>query len=156
MLPPAVEAFTEIEESYPQSPEFAQARSARIAADVAIARTVAAPALPGPFAGDDVGPVAVTFYNVASTPVQVLVSGSSLHQIELPACGDCDPDVQRACATMAGRPSVVLRLWPGTFEVVARVPPGTPKAPAAHVGTVTAAVVDSKIRPGGYCVSTGP
>ena len=62
-------------------------RSARIAADVAISRNAAVP---------------VTFYNVSPTPVQVLISGTSVHQFELPACAGCGPDLQRAaprCAT---------------------------------------------------------
>lgn len=149
-LPAAVEAFAEIEKSYPLSPELAQARSARIAADVAIARKVPAPALPAPYTGDEIGPVPVTFYNVASTPVQVLVSGSSVHQIELPACAGCEPDVRLACGSAAGRPSGVLRLRPGTYDVVSRATRTPPQ-----VGTVTAAIVDGEVAPGRFCVSTG-
>jgi len=151
LLAPAVETLAVIEKSYPQSPELAQARSARIAADVALAVGRPAPAVPAPFAGDAVGPVPVTLYNVAPTPVQVLVGGSSMHQVELPACADCGADRQRACSTAAGRPQVVVRLAPGRFDVVIRAPGSPPR-----VGTITPAVDDEGVvRAVCYCVSTG-
>lgn len=150
-LDQAAASLGALEASYPNAAEAAQARSARIAAEVALAKGGQAPALPPPFAGDSPGTIAVTFFNVSPTsPSQVLVSGSSTHQFDLPVCAGCAPDDPRACDSASGKPSVVVRLKAGVFDVLLRPVSGGGTTPKVNTDTFTG---------GGtyrYCVFTTP
>lgn len=120
----AKDMFAAVEGGYPQSPQAAQARSARIAAEVAIAKAGPPIALPEPFTTDTPGAIEVVYFNVTDQPVQVLVAGTTAHQFDLPACVGCPPYEAGACDTASGKPSFTLRLRPGSYDVLSRPQPG--------------------------------
>lgn len=130
----AAEAFDAFVAGYPADPQVAQARANAIAARAAEVAGGAL-ALPGPYAGDDVGPVQVTFYNDSPEEVRVYVVGATAHEVVLPPCTTCPPryaTAEEACPSFDGRPSAAVQLGAGTFTVVGRFASADP-----DVGTDT-------------------
>ncbi|OLT13932.1 hypothetical protein BJF78_20810 [Pseudonocardia sp. CNS-139] len=111
--------------AYPNDPGILQARSAVVAATIAGAKGAPLPPLPGPLAGDNVGPVAYTIYNDSPYEVRVLLNGPTTHEVVIPPCPDCGtgyavppPD----CPSRPGLPSVTLRLLVGVYDDLAFSP----------------------------------
>lgn len=103
---------------YPADPGIPQARSAIIAARVAVANGAPVP-LPAPLGGNSPGTVELTYYNTSQDPARILVSGPTAHEIVIPPCPNCAPLLVGApddCEYGADRPSVTLRLQPGVYE----------------------------------------
>lgn len=114
----AVTQFDAFLKSYPKDGRVKQVKAARISAVVGLAMKVTLP-LPPPLGGNNTGSIPISFYNDSRDPVTVLIAGPTAHQIKLPGCPACpkmypknDP---KACADLAGRPSVTLRLTPTTY-----------------------------------------
>ncbi|MGH3932793.1 MAG: tetratricopeptide repeat protein [Pseudonocardiaceae bacterium] len=120
-------AITQLDQflaTYPESPQAAQARSAIIAAKVAAEVGESLP-LPAPLGDNSPGDNAVTFYNDSPLEVRVLVAGPTAHEFTLPPCPGCPASyrlTEDACPTFAGKPSMTLRLRPGTYHMVGTYP----------------------------------
>jgi outer membrane protein assembly factor BamD (BamD/ComL family) len=118
----AVEATTTLGtflEAYPNDPGVPQAKSALIAAKVAVQTGVPLP-VPPPLGGNDPGSIEVTFYNDSNSPVTIFVAGPTAHEVALPACGVCpesypQQDDPAACKDRNGRPSVTMHLTPNAY-----------------------------------------
>jgi hypothetical protein len=114
----ATDRFQRLVADYPNDPGVQQARSAIIAAEVGRAAGLPLP-LPAPL--DAPGAQSVTLYNAAASEVRVLVAGPTAHEVTLPPCVGC-PEVYEtragSCPGAAGKPSVSLRMQPGTYYVL--------------------------------------
>ena len=116
----AVTMFESFLASYPKDPGAPQALSALIAARVAAESLFPVP-LPPPYGGLTPGTINVTFYNDRNQPTHVLLAGATAHEFVLPACPTCPSEYaagQETCPTLAGRPSVSLRLNPGMYHFI--------------------------------------
>jgi tetratricopeptide (TPR) repeat protein len=121
-------AFDTLVASYPDDPQAAQAIANAIAAE-ASDRTGAAVPLPGPFAGDNPGPIPLTIYNDNPAEVRVLVVGPTAHEIVIPGCPGCPAEyatAAEACPSLAGKPSSRLTLPAGDYTVVGIYPTASP------------------------------
>jgi hypothetical protein len=77
--------------------------------------------LPLPAPIDVQGSEPVLVYNAAATEVRVLVAGPTAHELTLPPCPGCPasyPLGVQSCPGAAGKPSIPLRLRPGTYYVM--------------------------------------
>jgi tetratricopeptide (TPR) repeat protein len=114
----ATDRFQRLVADYPNDPGVPQARSAIIAAEVGRAAGLPLP-LPAPL--DAPAAQSVTLYNAAASEVRVLVAGPTAHEVTLPPCAGC-PEVYEtrtgSCPGSAGKPSVTLRMQPGTYYVL--------------------------------------
>lgn len=121
------EATTQLNQfvqTYPNEPRVAQARSVLIAAHI-LAVNGAPPFVPAPLGGDDPGPISVTFYNDSQVEQRVYVAGPTAHEFVLPGCPGCPSSYSSflqplgggggPCDDLSGRPSLTLRLVPGTY-----------------------------------------
>lgn len=117
-------AITELDKlanAYPDSPLAAQARSVVIAARVAVEKAGGSPpVLPAPLGGNSPGSIVLTFYNDSPLEARVLIAGPTAHEITVPGCPGCPAQYEpgaKVCPTFAGKPSVTLRLQPGTYDM---------------------------------------
>jgi tetratricopeptide (TPR) repeat protein len=114
----ATDRFQTLVADYPNDPGVQQARSAIIAAEVGRAAELPLP-LPAPLGAP--ASQSVTLYNAAASEVRVLVAGPNAHEVTLPPCVGC-PEVYEtqagSCPGSAGKPSVSLRMNPGTYYVM--------------------------------------
>jgi tetratricopeptide (TPR) repeat protein len=114
----ATDRFQRLVADYPNDPGVQQARSAIIAAEVGRAAGLQLP-LPAPLGAP--ASQSVTLYNAAASEVRVLVAGPNAHEVTLPPCVGC-PEVYEtqagSCPGSAGKPSVSLRMQPGTYYVL--------------------------------------
>jgi hypothetical protein len=114
----ALNQFDAFLTSYPKDSRVKQVQAAQISAEVGLAMKVTLP-LPPPLGGNNTGSIPITFYNDSKDPVTVLIAGPTAHRITLPACPACPKSYPKndpkACANLAGRPSVTLRLTPTTY-----------------------------------------
>jgi TolA-binding protein len=106
-------------QAYPKHKAIAQAKSALIAAKVAVAAKVRLP-VPPPLGGNSPGTLELVVYNDSSDPLRLLLAGPTAHDVSLPGCRSCPRTYSRgdpkACASLSGLPSVKLRLNPGTYR----------------------------------------
>ena len=126
-------------QAYPGDPRVAQARSVIIAAHI-LAVNGAPPFVPAPLGGNTPGGIEVTYYNDSPVEQHVYVAGPTAHEFVLPPCPGC-PDAYSAitpigapgpCDDLSGRPSLTLRLNPGTYLELAES-----ATDATDVGTLT-------------------
>lgn len=121
------EATTQLEAliaAYPNGPQVAQARSAIIAATVSEANGGEPLPLPAPLGDNAPGSIPVTFYNDSPVEQHVYVVGPTAHEFTLPPCPTCPqsylsldtPLSGDPCSSVAGLPSLTLRLDPGTYS----------------------------------------
>lgn len=126
----AIDQLDKLATTYPDDPGTAQARSAIIAAEVARQKDGPAPGLPAPLGDNSPGDIAVTFYNDNPLEVHVLITEPTAHDITVPGCPGCAPSyltATEACPTLRGKPSVTLRLQPGTYDFLGSYTSGTPR-----------------------------
>lgn len=119
--PGAIEELDKLATAYPDSPLVAQARSAIIAARVAIEKVDGPPpVLPAPLGGNSPGNIELIFYNDNPLEARILVAGPTAHEITVPGCAGCPAEYaagDKGCPTFAGKPSATLRLRPGSYDV---------------------------------------
>lgn len=116
----AITMFESFLASYPKDPAAPQALSALIAARVSAESAFSLP-LPPPYSGNTPGTINVTFYNDRNQPTHVLLAGATAHEFVLPACPTCPSEYaagQETCPTLAGLPSVTLRLNAGLYHFI--------------------------------------
>lgn len=119
----AVEHFETVLSNYPNHAVAAAAGSAYVAGVIAVEKPGTVPALPPPLAGNSPGSIKLSFFNDSSQPTEVLVAGPTAHRFTIPACPSCPvayDNVDDACPTPNGRPTVDLFLRPGDYHVVSR------------------------------------
>jgi tetratricopeptide (TPR) repeat protein len=114
----AADRFTALVTDYPDDPRVAQARSAIISAEVGLVVGVPLP-LPAPI--DAPASETMVVYNATATEVRVLIAGPTAHEFTLPACVACLPVYNtraEGCAGPSGRPSMPIRIQPGTYYLL--------------------------------------
>lgn len=120
----ATTQLTQFVEAFPAEPRVAQARSVLIAAHI-LAINGAPPFVPAPLGDNNPGPISVTFYNDSQVEQRVYVAGPTAHEFVLPGCPGCPSSYSSfllplgggggPCDDLSGRPSLTLRLVPGTY-----------------------------------------
>ncbi|MFD0205903.1 MULTISPECIES: hypothetical protein [Saccharothrix] len=106
---------------FPEHGSLPQARSARIAAAVAIGTGARVP-VPAPLG--EGGPITISFYNTVNSEITIKLAGSTAHEFTLPPCTTC-PEFHppgtgdAACDSPVGRPLFAVSLREGTHHVLA-------------------------------------
>lgn len=125
----AIAELDKLTAAYPDDPRAAQARSAIIAARVAIEKDGGpAPVLPAPLGGNSPGTIELRLYNDNPLEARVLLAGATAHEITIPGCPGCPASYGPAddkCPTLTGKPSVTLRLKAGTYDMLVSRPADT-------------------------------
>ncbi|MCE6998444.1 hypothetical protein LZG04_27120 [Saccharothrix sp. S26] len=117
----AIAALDRFIRTFPNHGDLPQARSARIAADVAVGTGARVP-VPAPLGAG--GPITITFINTVNRSIDIKVAGSTAHEFTLPPCTSC-PEFyplgkgSDACGSPVGRPSFTVGLNAGTHHVLA-------------------------------------
>lgn len=117
---------------YPDHQGTPQARSTVIAAKVAealLSRDAAAavPPIPEPLGDLSPGSISVTIHNSAPREALIRIAGVTAHEFVIPPCADCTA-VDEGCGSLAGKPSVTVRLRPGSYaEMVSSTDSATPR-----------------------------
>ncbi|MEU4768007.1 hypothetical protein AB0H12_32630 [Actinosynnema sp. NPDC023794] len=107
--------------TFPEHGDLPQAKSARIAAKVAIGTGARVP-VPAPLGAG--GPITITFYNTVNASIDIKLAGSTAHEFTLPPCATC-PEYHApgtgaaACDSPVGRPLFAVGLGAGTHHVLA-------------------------------------
>ncbi|TQM79922.1 hypothetical protein FHX81_2236 [Saccharothrix saharensis] len=107
--------------TFPEHGDLPQARSALIAAEVAVGTGARVP-VPAPLGTG--GPLTITFYNTVNSPIDMKLAGSTAHEFTLPACTGC-PEAyaagtgDEACDSPVGRPLFAVGLNAGTHHLLA-------------------------------------
>ncbi|MFI9008148.1 hypothetical protein ACIGNX_13065 [Actinosynnema sp. NPDC053489] len=117
----AIASFDRFIRTFPEHGDLPQARSAQIAAQVAIGTGARVP-VPAPLGAG--GPNTITFYNTVNSPITIKLAGSTAHEFTLPPCETC-PEAYApgagpaACDSPIGRPLFAVGLGGGTHHVLA-------------------------------------
>ncbi|MBB5801368.1 hypothetical protein F4560_001136 [Saccharothrix ecbatanensis] len=107
--------------TFPDHGDLPQAKSAQIAAKVAIGTGARVP-VPAPLGTG--GPITITFYNVVNSSIDIKLAGSTAHEFTLPACTTC-PEVYApgagaaACDSPIGKPLFAVGLGEGAHHLLA-------------------------------------
>ncbi len=117
----AVSTLDRFVRTFPDHGDLPQAKSARIAAEVAIGTGARVP-VPAPLGTG--GPVTITFYNTVNSSIEIKLAGPTAHEFTLPACAAC-PEFYApgtgadACHSPIGRPLFAVGLGEGTHHLLA-------------------------------------
>ena len=147
----ALEHFETVTSKYPDHSTAPAARSAVIAATIAVEQPGTVPPLPAPLGDNEPGAISLIFWNDTSVPTEVLVSGPTAHRFVIPGCDFCPEAYDNeadACVSMSGRPRFQLRLRPGTYYAINR----DAEDPGGGAGLITINLSGSEI----YCLYRGP
>lgn len=96
--------------------------------------------VPAPLGGNSSGNIELIFYNDNPLEARVLVSGPTAHEITVPGCPGCPAQYapgDSTCPNLAGKPSVTLRLQPGTYDVLSLRPADTRITRLISMRTIT-------------------
>lgn len=148
----AIEQFDTVSAEYSNHVFANAARSAHIAATIAMESPPSVPVLPEPLGNDTPGTIRVAFFNDSSWPTEVLVSGPTAHRFVLPGCPSCPEAYEteaEGCTSSAGKPTHVLRLRPGDYHLMNR-----DVDDQANVSEVV--IVQVRAGSQSWCLSRGP
>ncbi|MFJ6673283.1 hypothetical protein ACIQMJ_19405 [Actinosynnema sp. NPDC091369] len=107
--------------TFPEHGDLPQAKSAQIAAQVAIGTGARVP-VPAPLGAG--GPITITFFNTVNREITIKLAGSTAHEFTLPPCTSC-PEYHAlgtggdACNSPVGRPLFAVGLGEGTHHLLA-------------------------------------
>jgi tetratricopeptide (TPR) repeat protein len=117
----AVRTLNRFISTFPSHGDLPQAKSAQIAAQVAVGTGARVP-VPAPLGTG--GPITITFYNTVNSSINIKLAGSTAHEFTLPPCTTC-PEAhapgtgEESCNTPIGRPLFAVGLGGGTHHLLA-------------------------------------
>lgn len=130
----AADPLTKFLDAYKFDTVIPQAKATLIAARVCEVSGFATP-MPQAHNGDNVGPIAVQFFNDSSTEQHVLLAGPTAHEFTIPACSTCPESyppfsTSGACPIPEILPSYTVYLPAAAYNVLLE---GDPTASTPHV-----------------------